>query len=126
VRSVAEVLRLDQAVQPELLLMRRQLLRLLNVKEFAAAAEFKASLIVCLSVHPSIRLSICLSVRQGVCGRNGVQGNLIVVCPFVHPSACPSVCPSVSNDLCFARMRVPRVCISQPFLPTVGQSCDAA
>lgn len=53
VRAVCEVLGLDSAVEAEVAVLRRNLLRLAHTREFAPAAAFKARtcLVHCRHVH---------------------------------------------------------------------------
>ena len=46
-RAVCEVLGLDSAVEAEVAVLRRNLLRLAHTREFAPAAAFKASTCLC-------------------------------------------------------------------------------
>jgi len=59
VRTVCAVLALDSGLQQEVAVLRRNLLKLVHVREFASASEFKASVLMApskLSWHASHQL----------------------------------------------------------------------
>lgn len=59
VRTVCAVLALDSGLQQEVAVLRRNLLKLVHVREFASASEFKASVLMAIcgfSWHASQQL----------------------------------------------------------------------
>lgn len=55
VKSVCHLLALDNAVTDEVLLLRRQLLRLVHCKEFSPSSEFKVSRHSCMCGGEGVR-----------------------------------------------------------------------
>lgn len=79
VRTVCAVLALDSGLQQELAVLRRNLLKLVHVREFASASEFKASVLMapcglflacfvleCFTTALLLRCSAALTY-QGLC-----------------------------------------------------------
>ncbi len=55
-----------------------------------------------LSIHPSVRLSVCLSVRLSICPsvHPSVRPSVrLSVCPSIYLSLCPSIHPSVCPSI---------------------------
>ena len=68
VRAVCEVLGLDSAVEGEVAVLRRNLLRLAHTREFAPAAAFKARTCLCIVAM----FACCVAIRRltrGFAGR---------------------------------------------------------
>ena len=80
-----------------------------------------SSLSSCSSIHPSIRLCVCLGVREhlSVCPRVRPSGRVFVhtrpsVLFFFHPSVYPSVCLSLASVTIRPSVRAsvrPSVCL---------------
>lgn len=64
VKSVCHLLALDNAVTDEVLLLRRQLLRLVHCKEFSPSSEFKVSRQSCMCGGEGVRGTSCSSLSH--------------------------------------------------------------